>query len=201
MAIINEFPGVKITVQVDGQDAVEYEDPDGFETDINRKNVRWRTFNYVESKDDAFFSVRYQVDNSHRWESPNHALALVLYIDGKRTDGLVCEARHFLNLDPFYVWNATVEGSRERSTASGYERLNKFKFSKVTTIDDAENERVEVDTKKAKSLGVIEVFIYPMVITGPMTYNTPGNHYGAQNDGFEIAEKALKGRAVSHGTS
>ncbi|KZL79903.1 hypothetical protein CI238_02349 [Colletotrichum incanum] len=201
MAIINGLPGVKITVQVDGQDAIEYDDPDGFENDTNRKNARWRTFSYVESKDDAFFSVRYQVDNSHRWDSPYHAFSLTLYVDGKRMDGVVCEARHFLNLDPFYVWETTVEGSREGSTASGYERLNKFKFSKVTMIDDAAKDRVEVDTQKAKALGVIEVFIYPMVITGPMRYTTTGQRPDAQNDGFEIAEKALKGRAVSHGTS
>ncbi|KZL77472.1 hypothetical protein CT0861_08623 [Colletotrichum tofieldiae] len=201
MAIIDGFPGVKVTVQVDGQDAIEYGDPDGFENDTNRKNAHWRTFSYVESKDDAFFSVRYQVDNSHRWDSPHHAFALTLYVDGRRMDGVVCEARHFLNLDPFYVWETTVEGSRERSTASGYERLRKFKFSKVTMIDDAAKDRVEVDTKKAKSLGVIEVFIYPMVITGPMRHTTTEHRPDAQNDGFEIAEKALKGRAVSHGTS
>lgn len=133
MAIIHDLPGVKITVQVDGQDAVEYDDPDGLENDANRMNARWRTLNYVESKDDAFFSVRYQIDNSHRWESPVHALSLTLYVDGKRVDGVVCEATRFHNYNPFFVWDHTVDGSRERSTASGYERLNKFKFSKVTT--------------------------------------------------------------------
>ncbi|KAK1972177.1 hypothetical protein LY78DRAFT_651063 [Colletotrichum sublineola] len=201
MAIIRDFPSVKVTIQVDGRDAIEYDDPDGFENDTNRKNARWRTYSYVESKDDAFFSVRYQVDNSHRWESPDHAFALTLYVDGKRMDGVVCEARHFLNSNPFYVWENTIEGSRQRSTASGYDRLNKFKFSKVTTLDDAANDRVKTDTAKAKLLGVIEVFIYPMVITGPTRYTNSSHRHDVQDDNFEIAEKALKGRAVSHGTS
>ncbi|KDN66023.1 hypothetical protein CSUB01_00689 [Colletotrichum sublineola] len=219
MAIIRDFPSVKVTIQVDGRDAIEYDDPDGFENDTNRKNARWRTYSYVESKDDAFFSVRYQVDNSHRWESPDHAFALTLYVDGKRMDGVVCEARHFLNSNPFYVWENTIEGSRQRSTASGYDRLNKFKFSKVTTrmpgprpmrqasltdfisVDDAANDRVKTDTAKAKLLGVIEVFIYPMVITGPTRYTNSSHRHDVQDDNFEIAEKALKGRAVSHGTS
>ncbi|KAK1983183.1 hypothetical protein LZ30DRAFT_715227 [Colletotrichum cereale] len=201
MAIIRDFPGVKVTVQVDGRDAIEYEDPDGLETDPNRKNALWRTFSYIESKDDAFFSVRYQVDNSHRWEGPDHAFALTLYVDGNRADGVVCEAKRFLNFDPFYVWDTTIEGSRQKSTASGYERLNKFKFSKVTTLDDAANDRVKVDTAKAKLMGVIEVFIYPMVITGPSRYTDCGHRRDAQSANFEIAEKALKGRAVSHGTS
>ncbi|CCF37435.1 hypothetical protein CH063_08763 [Colletotrichum higginsianum] len=201
MAIIHDLPGVKITVQVDGQDAVEYDDPDGLENDANRMNARWRTLNYVESKDDAFFSVRYQIDNSHRWESPVHALSLTLYVDGKRVDGVVCEATRFHNYNPFFVWDHTVDGSRERSTASGYERLNKFKFSKVTTTDDAAKDRVESDSTRAKLLGTIEVFIYPIIITGPSRYIGSGHRHETQRDGFNIAEKALKGRAVSHGTS
>ncbi|KAK2026900.1 hypothetical protein LX32DRAFT_641427 [Colletotrichum zoysiae] len=201
MAIIRDFPGVKVTVQVDSRDATEYDDPDGVENDANRKNACWRTSTYVESKDDAFFRIRYQVDNSHRWEGPNHAFALALYVDGKRTDAVVCEARNFLNVNPFYVWESTIEGSRQKSTSSGYDRLNKFKFSKVTTLDDAANDRVKVDTAKSKLLGVIEVFIYPLIITGPSRYSNSGHCYNAQNDNFEIAEKALKGRAVSHGTS
>ncbi|KAK2047428.1 hypothetical protein LZ31DRAFT_517374 [Colletotrichum somersetense] len=201
MAIIRDFPGVKVTVQVDGRDATEYDDPDGVENDANRNNARWRTSTYVESKDDAFFCIRYQVDNSHRWEGPNHAFALALYVDGKRADAVVCEARKFLNFNPFYVWESTIEGSRQKSTSSGYERLNKFKFSKVTTLDDAANDRVKVDTAKSKLLGVIEVFIYPLIITGPSRYTNSGYCYNTQNDNFEIAEKALKGRAISHGTS
>ncbi|TKW59438.1 hypothetical protein CTA1_10229 [Colletotrichum tanaceti] len=201
MAIIHDLPGVKITVQVDGQDAVEYDDPDGLENDANRKNARWRTFSYVESKDDAFFSVRYQIDNSHRWQSPVHALSLTLYVDGKRMDGVVCEATRFHNYDSFFVWDHKVDGSRERSTASGYERLNKFKFSKVTTTDDAAKDRVESDSTRAKLLGTIEVFIYSMIITGPSRYISSGHRHETQRDGFNIAEKALKGRAVSHGTS
>ncbi|KAK2001852.1 hypothetical protein LX36DRAFT_652853 [Colletotrichum falcatum] len=201
MAIIRDFPGVKVTVRVDGQDAIEYDDPDGLENDPNLKSARWRTFRYVESKDDAFFSIHYQVDNCYRWEGPDHAFALTLYIDGKRVDGVVCEAKRFLNSNPFYVWENTIEGSRQgSSTVLGHVRLNKFKFSKVTTLDDAANDRVKADTKKAKSMGVIEVFIYPMIITGPSRYTGRDHHY-AQNDNFEIAEKALKGRAVSHGTS
>ncbi|KDN63137.1 hypothetical protein CSUB01_12282 [Colletotrichum sublineola] len=219
MAIIRDFPGVKVTVQIDGRDAIEYDDPDGFETDTNRKNARWRTFRYVESKDDAFFSIRYQIDNSHRWESPDHAFALTLYVDGKRADGIVCEARRFLNFNPNYVSESAIEGSRQKSTTSDYDRLKKFKFSKVTTcmlqprpmrpaplaesisVDDAANDRVKADTAKAKLLGVIEVFIYPMIITGPSRYTNSSHCHDAQDGNFEIAEKALKGRAVSHGTS
>ncbi|KAK1596120.1 uncharacterized protein LY79DRAFT_80081 [Colletotrichum navitas] len=201
MAIIRDFPGVKVTVRVDGRDATEYDDPDGFETDTNRKNARWRTFRYIESKDDAFFSIRYQVDNSHRWEGPDHAFALTLYVDGKRADGTVCEAQRFLNHDPFYVWEGIIEGSRQRSITSSYDRLNKFKFSKVTTFDDAANDRVKADTAKANLLGVIEVFIYPIIITGPSRYTNSRHYHDAQDGNFEIAEKALKGRAVSHGTS
>ncbi|OHE97619.1 hypothetical protein CORC01_07034 [Colletotrichum orchidophilum] len=200
MVVIDELPGIKVTVQVSGQDAVEYDDLDGLENDVNRKHATHRTFNYVESKDDAYFSLRYEVDNRHRWESPDRAFSFVLYIDGKRMDGVVCEATRFHQVDPFYKWSTVAEGSRERISVSRCERLSKFKFSKVTTIDDATKERVEGDSKKSKSLGVIEVFIYPMVITGLPHYTESGRP-DTRNTGFDIAEKALKGRAVSHGTS
>ncbi|KAJ3950637.1 uncharacterized protein N0V96_001787 [Colletotrichum fioriniae] len=201
MAVIDELKGVKVTVQVNGQEAVEYDDPDGLENDVNRKHATHRTFNYIESKDDTCFTVTYEVNNMHRWESPKSAFSLYLYVDGKRMDSVVCEASRFYPFDPSYKWSTVVEGSRESSRDPSFDRLSKFKFSQVTTVDDATKERVEGDSKKAKSLGVIEVFVYPLTITGP-SYSSGHEHYrDNQNSSFNIAEKALKGRAVSHGTS
>ncbi|KAF4775912.1 hypothetical protein HER10_EVM0001842 [Colletotrichum scovillei] len=201
MAVIDELKGVKVTVQVNGQEAVEYDDPDGLENDVNRKHATHRAFNYIESKDDTCFTVKYEVNHMHRWESPKSAFSLYLYVDGKRMDSVVCEASRFNSFDPFYKWSTVVEGSRGSSRDPSYDRLSKFKFSQVTTVDDATKERVEGDSKKAKSLGVIEVFVYPLTITGP-SYTSGHEHYrDNQDSSFNIAEKALKGRAVSHGTS
>ncbi|KAI3555314.1 hypothetical protein CABS03_02877 [Colletotrichum abscissum] len=201
MAVIDELKGVKVTIQVNGQEAVEYDDPDGFENDVNRKHATHRIFKYIESKDDTCFTVKYEVNHMHRWESPKSAFSLYLYVDGKRMDSVVCEASRFNSFDPFYKWSTVVEGSRGSSRDPSYDRLSKFKFSQVTTVDDATKERVEGDSKKAKSLGVIEIFVYPLTITGP-SYSSGHEHYrDNQNSSFNIAEKALKGRAVSHGTS
>ncbi|KAK1727219.1 hypothetical protein CaCOL14_000794 [Colletotrichum acutatum] len=201
MAVIDELKGVKVTVQVNGQEAIEYDDPDGLENDVNRKHATHRTFNYIESKDDTCFTVKYEVGNMHRWESPKSAFSLYLYVDGKRMDSVVCEASRFNQFAPSYKWSTVVEGSRGSSRDPSYDRLSKFKFSQVTTVDDATKERVEGDSQKAKSLGVIEVFVYPLTITGP-SYSSGHEHYrDNQNSTFNIAEKALKGRAVSHGTS
>ncbi|KAK1674395.1 hypothetical protein BDP55DRAFT_667542 [Colletotrichum godetiae] len=200
MAVIDELKGVKVTVQVNGQDAVEYEDSDGLEHDVNRRNADSRASNYVESKDDAYFSLKYEVNNTHQWVNQDRALSFVLYIDGNHIDGLVCEATRFNHRDRNYIWSDVVEGSRERSSAFRSERLNKFKFSRVTTIDDATKERVQGDSEKAMSLGVIEVFVYSMVSTGASFYADSSSR-DTRNSNFDIAEKALKGRAVSHGTS
>ncbi|KXH45320.1 hypothetical protein CSAL01_08488 [Colletotrichum salicis] len=200
MAVIDELKGVKVTFQVNGQDAVEYDDLDSLEHDVNRKNADSRTSNYVASKDDAYFSLKYEVNTAHQWENQDRALSFVLYVDGKHIDGVVCEATRFIHRDRYYIWSEVVEGSRERSSAFRAERLNKFKFSKVTTIDDATKERVQGDSKKAMSLGVIEVFVYSMVITGARFY-ADSSRRDTRNSNFDIAEKALKGRAVSHGTS
>lgn len=133
MAVIDELKGVKVTVQVNGQEAVEYDDPDGLENDVNRKHATHRAFNYIESKDDTCFTVKYEVNHMHRWESPKSAFSLYLYVDGKRMDSVVCEASRFNSFDPFYKWSTVVEGSRGSSRDPSYDRLSKFKFSQVTT--------------------------------------------------------------------
>lgn len=133
MAIIRELPGVKVTVEVDGQEALEYDDPDGLESDHNRKNSRWRAFKYVESKDDTFFTVKYEVDRMHYWAAPDHSLSFFVYVDGKHMDDILCEAAYFQPFRPDYAWKHTVYGARRSSSSTGMERLSKFKFSKVTT--------------------------------------------------------------------
>lgn len=65
-------------------------------------------------------------------------------------------------------------------------------------VDDAQKERVESDIKAAKGLGTIEIKFTRAIEYGP-SYSRP--YYDVKPRDFELAEKSLKGKAVSHGTS
>lgn len=64
-------------------------------------------------------------------------------------------------------------------------------------MDDADASRVRKDLDRAKKLGLISVVVTRFL---PSSYEA-GRGEEAADDSFSVAEKALKGRAVSHGTS
>jgi hypothetical protein len=68
------------------------------------------------------------------------------------------------------------------------------------SVDDAPKERIEKDLKTANGLGTIEVKFTRAIEYGPIPARTRDSG-GANLTGFELAEKSLKGKAVSHGTS
>ena len=65
-------------------------------------------------------------------------------------------------------------------------------------MDDADKGRVKKDAQRAKHLGEIEVLVR-RVIVGDDIKDASKNR-GQQNGELSIAEKALKGRALSHAT-
>lgn len=91
-------------------------------------------------------------------------------------------------------------GGRKVLDEAGRLVYQPFKFSAVNTLDDAKNERVEKDAGVAKNLGTIEILFHRAFFVG----ETDGFPFKvrpqAQSPTLELAEKALKGRAISHGT-
>lgn len=67
-------------------------------------------------------------------------------------------------------------------------------------VDDAPKERIEKDLKTAKGLGTIEVKFTRAIEHGPLPARTRDGS-SVNLTSFELAEKSLKGKAVSHGTS
>jgi hypothetical protein len=67
----------------------------------------------------------------------------------------------------------------------------------LVQVDDATKSRVEKDIARVKDLGTIKVVVglAEYLGTRPQTAGTR-----QQNESFEVSEKSLKGRAVSHGT-
>lgn len=68
--------------------------------------------------------------------------------------------------------------------------------NKQPLVDEAQHERVKSDMKVAKKLGIIEVKVMRGIVGGEVS-TRPGN---IRNNKFELSEKSLKGKAVSHGT-
>lgn len=67
----------------------------------------------------------------------------------------------------------------------------------IQLVDDADSSRVKSDLKLADGLGEIVVVVYRCTPTSEVAH-----HSGKSKDMSpvtEISEKALKGRAVSHG--
>ncbi|KAL0940926.1 uncharacterized protein CTRU02_203689 [Colletotrichum truncatum] len=199
MAIIGELPGVKITIEVNGLNAQEYEDQDGPTEDKNPRRAQRRSYKYVESHDNAPFSVVYEVDNRSSRLADQEALGIFLFVDGNQMDSVLWEAsRH---PGDGAVWRHVVSGARIASAHSGLDFFRKFQFAKVTTVDDAENTRVADDIKVSESLGMIQVYVYSCTIKSNRFVEGRATPAASQDKSFELAEKALKGRAVSHGTS
>lgn len=65
-------------------------------------------------------------------------------------------------------------------------------------VDDAQKERIESDLKVAKTLGTIEVRFSRVIEEG---IGSVRHADALVPRSFELAEKSLKGKAVSHGTS
>jgi hypothetical protein len=75
--------------------------------------------------------------------------------------------------------------------------------SQILPVDDSSHERVQGDIQKAQGLGTIRVDVHHSLDLGRRSNRGSFRHqFGDSNsESLEIAEKSLKGQAVSHGTS
>ncbi|KAI1458285.1 hypothetical protein F4805DRAFT_425164 [Annulohypoxylon moriforme] len=194
MAILEEVPGIEVTVVVAGRDATEYDDPDASEQPNEAADCPTST-KYIECIDGANFSVKYHLTNDYDWSYQNHSLTFTLHADGTRLKGTVLKER-----DLRYGHKTTEIKEKEYFDAATQQwQGQKFKFSAVTTVDDVSKDRIKGDMAIAKNLGTIKVEIFRCQDLGACsTHNSRNAH---KTSGYELSEKALKGKAISHGTS
>ncbi|XXG96764.1 hypothetical protein Hte_003055 [Hypoxylon texense] len=191
MAVLEDVPGFKVVVVVAGEKATEYDDPN----DADRERPAWPTSSkYIECIDDAEFSVKAYITGDYAWGYRNHELRMDVTADGHQVSSKLRTRYddprvHFKGRETYC--NRTQQWVRQ-----------KCKFSAISTVDDAKEERVKSDIKIAKDLGLIEVKIWRCIRVGPSAYqsSSPQPHV-ERNNKLELAEKSLKGRATSHGTS
>ncbi|KAI1364963.1 hypothetical protein F5Y08DRAFT_305483 [Xylaria arbuscula] len=191
MAISESVPGIAVTVQCDKQPLPEFEDPDAHDHNDDAAAYPIET-KYVECIDNAHFQICLVVDSSYDWSYRNHVLVAVISVDGQWVRGQIIKQRPEDN----GYYKHRVNG-KEVCNSLGTWSVRRFIFSAVKTIDEAKKERVEGDRKIANGLGTIHVDFFRATIRAPST----GHVTDANSGGFELAEKALKGKAISHGTS
>ncbi|KAI2470387.1 hypothetical protein F4781DRAFT_390782 [Annulohypoxylon bovei var. microspora] len=196
MAIIEGRPGIGVTVVVAGRDATEYNDPDALEHQPNEAASCLTSTKYIECIDGANFSVNYHVSEYHNWGYRGHSLRFDLKVDGILVFSRITEKHHLIDGHTIAKIYEKESYNRETRQWSG----QKFKFSAITTVDDVKKDRVEGDMKIAKDLGIIEVKVYRCINKGDCGPSNHG-HNAIKSIGRELSEKALKGKAISHGTS
>ncbi|KAK7948137.1 uncharacterized protein PG986_009023 [Apiospora aurea] len=215
MTINEDVPGIHVAVQINGVDVAEYEAPDAGDEDAPVPTVT----KYIECIDNAKFTIRMGVNRAYEWGYRNHALSLQVYVDGHWVIGKLFKSPTAPDAGFFPPAEETVIRGREEINPSTNEWvLRNFKFASVTTgmtsclprgstggvqltkpslVDEAQQERVKADLKIASKLGIIEVKVLRGIVGGEVV-SRPGN---IKNNKFELSEKSLKGKAVSHGTN
>lgn len=122
MAIIDNEPGIKVTVRVRGKDCAEYDDPDSW----NRQVSSPTTFKYIEAIDNSEFGIQFEIGPGYIWGYKNHSLAFYVWIDGQYFSGSVVKQDRLTN--GYYA--ATVR-DQDVFTETGLWITRKPKFSAV----------------------------------------------------------------------
>ncbi|KAI0138517.1 hypothetical protein F4776DRAFT_56427 [Hypoxylon sp. NC0597] len=195
MAIIEDVPGISFSIQVAGRDAVEYDDPNATDQESAGTANCPTSTRYIECIDGAEFGIKGQVTGDYDWGYRNHCLNSRVRVDGEQLIGWVLKEEDLVR----GLGRKTLEGRKAFCPRTNRWVLQRCQFSAISTVDDSKKDRVERDTKVAKDLGLIEIQVFRCIHLG----NTPIRHRPSLRGTreLELAEKSLKGRAMSHGTS
>ncbi|OBT76398.1 hypothetical protein VF21_03624 [Pseudogymnoascus sp. 05NY08] len=193
MAILEAVPGVDVSILINGQLIEEHIDADEeVEGPLAPKTV----VRYIEAISDAEFAVKASVLPAFR-ENKQAVDDLVFHVkvDGKWAAGIIWQSAVGNIHSP---WNSNIEGFY-CDDATGRSTVNPFKFSDVEIVEVADKAKIDQDVKDAAALGQITVEVL-RAKSGPIT-NSGYRAKLPEQALSEISEKAIKGRALSHGTA
>ncbi|KAK7968059.1 uncharacterized protein PG986_002336 [Apiospora aurea] len=200
MAILDEIPGLEVTVQIDGYNVREYTDP----YDVNRRRSRDacpKVFKYIESKTGANFAVCFLKEPD--FQELSHHIAFRVHVDSVEA-GFFHEPNNF----NYREWGVKVDGGtwkNERGVTS-----YKFRFADFSILpnDDFSLEEIEDHKNEASRIGTIKVSVYDMqdaifVEEDGAQDRGRGRNASSADEALTrqdyFAEKAVKGdRALHH---
>ncbi|KAF4971585.1 hypothetical protein FZEAL_9806 [Fusarium zealandicum] len=149
---------------------------------------------YIESKTGAEFSV--DVEVTRHLVLPRHHDCIVtnMYIDGTWTYSLAGTFQKRTR-SPITLTHWAKGGVTE---PNGQIVFKKFVFTAITRTDTATNEKADRDATRSRGLGTIKI-IFESGRRGSESVYIP--QVFPEDESFDFAEKALKGRELSHGAS
>ncbi|KAI0115766.1 hypothetical protein GGR51DRAFT_575599 [Nemania sp. FL0031] len=206
MAVLDEVPGIEVTIQINGQNVTEYDSPQALESDHHDLDSGCPTISkYVEAIDDTEFSIKVTVDDDiYAWENIDHVLLATVEIDG------IWVNSRFLQLGE-KTW--VIQGSEWYSEESQQWYVEKVKFSAIKTEDNCDAEQIKKDIETVKNTGLIHVELERHVLENEIESEVESEFEPESEPESEseleplvdtntltVAEKALKGKAISHST-
>jgi len=214
MAILPAVPGLEVTIQSFNEDLPEYDDEGDFtQSKFAHLPEGKRSQKYVECKTDAEFRIRLVV--KHPYKMDCQSLAFKANVDGHGIAQATCTEAWFTRCSGYYMELITARLDRISPTELSSRTLKfssikkgrsstfsiRFHILILSTVDDPDSHRVKKDAKALAGIGEIVVSVHRAV---QRDSNIPavGNYNLAQHKPpAEVAEKALKGKAISHGVS
>ncbi|KAI0874682.1 hypothetical protein GGS24DRAFT_500514 [Hypoxylon argillaceum] len=191
MAVLNEVPGLKVTIQVDGQNVTEYEDPRTADPSPEANPKCPAVSKYIEAIDDMQFSVKVKIDGKvYAWGDIRHILKAKIIIDGS------CVGNPLIRPG---TKDMTREGRRFYSKDARQWYLQKFKFSMISRDDNHDTEQIEKTIKDLKNMGLIQISLWRRVAEKKIS--NPNLSGLANTSRLRVAEKALKKNFSTHYTS
>ncbi|KAG6360096.1 hypothetical protein INS49_011152 [Diaporthe citri] len=190
MAILEDV-GLEVNIIVNGSPLKEYEDKgadlsdDGF-GDETRKCRR-----YVEVDGDTDFGVQLHVTSNNKYLDGNKKKRLRFCLDLDGQEELEARLMNFARtpvlLDGKDEWNGQTYISR------------RFRFTTISTeVNENDRERVSKDKEAARLLGLIRVRVWRTRIIDTCVPENLRQTTKFDEMGKELAENAVKGKALSH---
>ncbi|CAG8956667.1 hypothetical protein HYFRA_00012211 [Hymenoscyphus fraxineus] len=196
MAILEGLPGIQVTIESDGRPLDEYPDDEDFKFQEFSAPEKAMSTVFVPCVSDAAFSIGLRTTQEYVPSLPPHGpyhngLNFRVYVNGKRIRGKYTPSASPGN------WSSTVSKGR-RSLGNNTYLYQSLSFSTIQKIDDANADRIASDTKITnQGLGEIVVVVWRVICKDDELKVT--RRRKAFKNVSQVSEKALKGKAISHG--
>ncbi|CAK4033345.1 Hypothetical predicted protein [Lecanosticta acicola] len=175
MAVVDELPGVEVTITVDGQALEEYLDGD----ERNEPNAVTK---FVEATTGKNFEIVYLVRKGTEFRGD--CMAFAISVDGSRMGRPLVRKESCLDKDASEnLKGAIVPGCK----------LKKFEFVALETVQDGHSSFEEI--AKLQGLGCIKVEVFHRIITGESSKHNP--RVGTFQPVDFVPERAVKGKALT----
>ncbi|KAF4959704.1 hypothetical protein FGADI_1478 [Fusarium gaditjirri] len=200
MAMLDELPHVTARIRVAGELATEYDPVDVQETVVNLDNEGVKIpkrLCYIESKSGAEFAIEIAVSDKYQPPHSHNCFIATVYIDGQLMRSKLMDVPLSRRRQKTILISS---GKVEPETGGGKPIFGKFVFAPITkTSDPLSADRLKEDLKRAETLGTIRLCL----ATGRCDEKESRKQsvrYSTSREA-ELAEKALKGKAISHATT